>query len=253
MSTVSTTINEVKITGRAERRLIDKAAKLWLRISRWTHASDVEFDDGKTAQDKVGVINGITSKFEDGQEDICASSLLTKKIKDDLNDGIINDHIQLVIQPDGTLGWKKDGADTVIPFSSENGFIGMVMAGNSNSGNNIAYNPDYISSLHIEQFNDKVNNGNDETGRVFHWTMTPKRDFKALCVSALPISGCSASVINFGLNQAAYGSPINYYMDVKKNDRPYGYVNRSSSTNGVVLLMIAVKEWKQSDYVLSTR
>lgn len=118
MSTVSTTINEVKITGCAERVLIDKAAKLWQRISRWTHSSDVEFDDGKTAQEKVGAINGITSNFEDGSIDIAASSVLTKSIKDDLNDGIINERIQLVIQDDGNLGWKKDGADTVIPFSN---------------------------------------------------------------------------------------------------------------------------------------
>ena len=119
MSTVSTTINEIVEIGKAERKLIDKAAKLWLRISRWTHATDVEFYDGKTAQEKVGNINGITSDFNIGQDDIAASSFMTKRIKTDLNDGIINDRIQLVIQPDGTLGWKKDGADTVIPFKGE--------------------------------------------------------------------------------------------------------------------------------------
>lgn len=116
MSTVSTTVNEVIVTGRKKRRLIDKAAKLWQRISYWTKACDVEFDDGKTAQEKVGSINGITSNFKAGSDDIAASSSLTKKIKDDLNDGIINDHIQLVIMDNGKLGWKKDGADTVTPF-----------------------------------------------------------------------------------------------------------------------------------------
>lgn len=115
-TTVSTVVNEVRITGRVYRRLIDKAAKLWQRISYWTHASDVEFDDGKTAQEKVGNINGITSDFKYGADDIAASSVLTKTIKDDLNDGIINERIQLVIDEDGNLGWKKDGADTVIPF-----------------------------------------------------------------------------------------------------------------------------------------
>lgn len=140
MSTVSTTINEIKVTGRARRVLIDKAAKLWQRISVWTHASDVEFDDGKTAQDKVGAINGITSDFEKGTQDIAASSILTKKIKNDLNDGIINDRIQLIILPDGTLGWKKDGADTVLPFSSfrkENIYTGDIWM---SSMNNIKYN-----------------------------------------------------------------------------------------------------------------
>lgn len=118
MSTVSTTVNEVIVTGRKHRRLIDKAAKLWQRISYWTKACDVEFDDGRTAQEKIGAINGITSDFEEGAADIAASSVLTKKIKCDLNEGIINDRIQLVIDNDGNLGWKKDGADTVIPFSN---------------------------------------------------------------------------------------------------------------------------------------
>lgn len=54
-------INEVIITGRKYRRLIDVATKLWERISFWTKASDVEFDDGKNAQLKVGAIKGITT------------------------------------------------------------------------------------------------------------------------------------------------------------------------------------------------
>lgn len=121
----STIVNEVTTIGNAYRRLIDKAAKLWLRISYWTHARDVEFDDGKTAQEKVGNINGITSDFNLVDEDI-ASSILpvhnvtvkTNKIKENLDKGIINDHIQFVIDSNGNLGWKKDGADAVIPFSS---------------------------------------------------------------------------------------------------------------------------------------
>lgn len=46
-------VNEIIVTGRVKRRLIDKAAKLWQKISYWTKASDVEFDDGKTAEEKV--------------------------------------------------------------------------------------------------------------------------------------------------------------------------------------------------------
>ena len=36
-------------------------AFIWNRLSFWTHASDVQFDDGKTAQQKVGEINGLTT------------------------------------------------------------------------------------------------------------------------------------------------------------------------------------------------
>lgn len=248
---VSTVVNEVTVTGRVYRRLIDKAAKLWQRISYWTKACDVEFDDGKSAQEKVGNINGITSDFELGAQDIAASSLLTKKIKDDLNAGIINDRIQLVIQADGTLGWKKDGADAVIPFSGGSGIIGMIVAGNSLGGNNIAYNTDYISEMKITNFNTKVDLGNDKTGRIFSYNFVPKKDFKAICLADIPISGCNAQNINFGLNMPSYGIIPNYFIDVKKQDRPSGYVNRSGATNGIVLLMIEAKEYNSSKFVRS--
>lgn len=47
-------INEEIVTGRKFRKLVDEAAKLWQRISFWTKASDVEFDDGQTAEEKIG-------------------------------------------------------------------------------------------------------------------------------------------------------------------------------------------------------
>ncbi len=111
-------INEKIVTGRKFRRLINKEAKLWMRMSWWHKASDCEFDDGRTAEQKLGNINGITSNLDDNYPDIAASSEGVFTIHDNLEHGIINKHIQFVIQDDGTLGWKKDGADTVIPFSS---------------------------------------------------------------------------------------------------------------------------------------
>ncbi len=56
-------INEEIVTGRAHRILIDRAAKLWRRLSYWTKASDVEFNDGKSAEAKLGAINGITDSL----------------------------------------------------------------------------------------------------------------------------------------------------------------------------------------------
>lgn len=134
-------INEKIVTGRKFRRLIDKEAKLWQLISWWGKASDVEFDDGKTAEQKVGNINGITSSFQINDSSVCASSVLTNRIKTDLNDGIINDHIQFVIDEDGNLGWKKDGADTVINFSSIKGFHDKLKAFSrlSTAGNDCIY------------------------------------------------------------------------------------------------------------------
>lgn len=61
-------INEQIVTGRKWRILVDEASKLWQRISIWTKASDVEFDDGNTAEDKMGAISGITSDLNGESE-----------------------------------------------------------------------------------------------------------------------------------------------------------------------------------------
>lgn len=53
-------INEEIVTGRKFRKLIDEATKLWQRISFWTKASDVEFNDGKTAEEKIGTLNFVS-------------------------------------------------------------------------------------------------------------------------------------------------------------------------------------------------
>lgn len=50
-------INEEIVTGRKFRKCIDVANKLWQRISFWTMASDVEFDDGKNAEEKLKEID----------------------------------------------------------------------------------------------------------------------------------------------------------------------------------------------------
>lgn len=51
------------ILGRDYKVLADNTvgAFIWNRLSFWTHAQDVEFNDGETAQGKVGNIHGITT------------------------------------------------------------------------------------------------------------------------------------------------------------------------------------------------
>lgn len=108
-------INETIVTGRKERRLINKESKLWQRISRWTHASDVEFPDGKTAVEKVAAI-----------------------IK-----ALANGRIEFIVNDDGSLGYKLDGADTVHPFNNINKILysglsttyNIHMNGKTDSGN----------------------------------------------------------------------------------------------------------------------
>ena len=105
-------VNVKRVIGRAFRKLIDKDQNLWLEESFWTDASDVEFSDGKTAQDKVGSINGITSDVTREDTDIASSILPVHNIKSNLDQGIINDRIQLVVDNNGNLNWR--GADSVL-------------------------------------------------------------------------------------------------------------------------------------------
>lgn len=50
------TVDEVKVTGR-KYRLWDAVNSIWKRVSYWTAASDVEFEDGLNLEDKVSEIN----------------------------------------------------------------------------------------------------------------------------------------------------------------------------------------------------
>lgn len=112
-------VNEQIVTGRAKRVLIDKAAKLWQRISEWTKASDIEFNDGQTAETKVGAIDGITDSLASTSSRIAASAKSVSQLNNDL------------MFPDGTkfypdkqngkYGFNTDpnrGADTFSPFNT---------------------------------------------------------------------------------------------------------------------------------------
>lgn len=53
------TIDEVKVKGRAYR-VYDEVNNIWKRISYWTAASDVEFEDEMNLEDKI---TEITTNF----------------------------------------------------------------------------------------------------------------------------------------------------------------------------------------------
>ena len=107
-------VNETIVTGRKFRKCVDVANKLWQRISFWTKSSDVEFDDGKTAETKVGAIDGITSDLSGESETVAASI----KCVNQLNNSLANVNVY-VGNDDGKLHFVDSaGADAVIPFSS---------------------------------------------------------------------------------------------------------------------------------------
>lgn len=87
------TVNEQIVTGRKFRKLIDEATKLWQRISFWTKANDVEFDDGENAETKLSAINGITDSLTSTSSNIAASAAAVKALNDkitELNSDLFN-------------------------------------------------------------------------------------------------------------------------------------------------------------------
>lgn len=111
-------VNE-QIVSSYYRRLIDKSAKLWQRISFWTKAADVEFSDGKTAEEKVGNIDGITSDFAVHDDSIAASSHLTNRAYSRFNEFTDDGNIKRFFIQDGKpyIEYEcknEDGADTVL-------------------------------------------------------------------------------------------------------------------------------------------
>lgn len=107
-------VNEQIVTGRKFRKLIDIVNKTWQRISFWTHSSDVEFEDGMTAETKVGAIDGITDSLASNSSRIAASAKAVNALSNDLAQ-----QPQWIKDSTGKItGYKTPGgADTVFPFS----------------------------------------------------------------------------------------------------------------------------------------
>lgn len=60
-------INEITSTGNAYRYCIDDSDPLnlkWMKESFWTVANDVEFEDGKTLEEKMGNIKGFSTNLD---------------------------------------------------------------------------------------------------------------------------------------------------------------------------------------------
>lgn len=68
------TINETISKGNKYRRLKDATSKIWQRISFWTAASDVEFENGSTLEESMGDIKGITDDLTSNSSDVAASA-----------------------------------------------------------------------------------------------------------------------------------------------------------------------------------
>lgn len=108
-------VNETIVTGRKFRKLTDAASKKWQRISFWHKASDCEFNDGKTAEEKLGAIKGITTDLNVTVPGYAADATRVSELNNSLKG------FSPVLDSTGKItGYKTDigGADTVFPFSS---------------------------------------------------------------------------------------------------------------------------------------
>lgn len=147
------TVNEQIVIGRKFRKLIDESAKLWQRISFWTKASDVEFNDGKTAEAKLGSIDGITDSLVSTSSRIAASAKAINILNNNLNS-----HPQFIYDADGKItGYKtKAGADTVFPFNSPHLDI-QTGSGTSKKPATITFTGIQKSEIHIVVTSDRFN------------------------------------------------------------------------------------------------
>lgn len=230
-------INEIIVLGRRKRRLINKETKLWGVLSEWTHASDVEFNDGKTAQEKLGSINGITSSFKTGKSDIAASSVLTKSIRDDLDIGKINDKIQLVVIDNETLGWKRPGADTVYPFKGKEDeivakIIGLVYSGNTQQ-KQYTITPDATYSMSIGI----SHNGDSETIHTYlHsdlipvWQLDDKDDKQKMLLSTISVVSLMERSGSREGDSSCSGSAYSSFEVYNQNDVKIGNLEGSTIT-----------------------
>ena len=85
---------ETTSIGHFYNRCVDAVNNLFDTMSFWTHSKDVEFVDGKTAETKVGAINGITSDISGEADDIAASI----KCVNELNSSLASLEWQLIGQ-----------------------------------------------------------------------------------------------------------------------------------------------------------
>ena len=76
---------EIITKDRKEYNIWDKINGVWNRLNFLTNAKSVDFDDGKTAQNKLGAINGITSDLSGEAEDIAASIKCVNQLNSSLD------------------------------------------------------------------------------------------------------------------------------------------------------------------------
>lgn len=128
-------INETILKNRKYRQCIDNTPgnKRWNRYSFWTHASDVEFNDGQNLQNKLGSFKGVTTN-ENQTAGYAADVTLVKSIKNSLTQLItsVSNLVNSINSRLGGLSFYEDsngkwivGADSVPKKLGSGGLEGL--------------------------------------------------------------------------------------------------------------------------------
>ena len=103
---------EIITKDRKEYNIWDKINSKWNRLNFLTNAKSVDFDDGKTAQTKLGAIDGITSDLSGESETVAASIKCVNQLNsrlDNIGTYYDEDTETLYIQG-GTSNYNYDSA-----------------------------------------------------------------------------------------------------------------------------------------------
>jgi hypothetical protein len=95
--------------------------------SHWTSSNTVHFDDGKTAQIKVGAINGITDSLTSTSSNVALSSKAGKSLQDQvtqLNTGIAN---KIISKDTYVSGITVPGKGTILKSLTVSNNIGYAV------------------------------------------------------------------------------------------------------------------------------
>lgn len=116
---------EIEVKNRKAYRVWNGTTKKWDELRFLTDASSVDARDGKSLEEKIGEINGITTDINVKEKGYALDATVAKELKNNLGGYVLT-------TKDGKIAYYKEseGADSAVPFKS-----GVSNAENDNSVN----------------------------------------------------------------------------------------------------------------------
>lgn len=205
------------VTGRSFRKCIDVSNQLWQKISFWSKASDIEFDDGENAETKLGAIRGITADLNTTETGYAADMMALTQLNSKLVniERLIQENTNHISALDTRVTNAINGGSLVAPFS-ENLLLYPYTNIVTHSGGDVT-----IANNGTNGFSYNFNNGTysrtNTIGRK--WNKGVRVDTKSKLNFSFTLTGTNASdatpliqVVNSGgsvlLQQSSYSGTI---------------------------------------------